>query len=679
MAKTKDFQFRIELGGDIEVSEATVTILRITRSEPILIETRNLRGPSFTASLPLEGTQSFYAVARIRKILHGGEGIELKERSVQLVSVFTHAATTVALSERVTVATAYSFARFLRIDSQGSVILCDPNQAAGIAYGMKNNFISTDGDLSRVIRSTPNGMETNSLAMFNFLSNLVYYCLIDPKVYSDFTRLTRSGSALGALLELTRDPFIDPEAIYGTICGMPQIFEPSLTSLEAPASPIPNQWTLTLKVNDSGAENFMIAGVGYLDFDKNDRLWLTNNVRQGTPNSSTFCVVLEPDGSPAPFSPLFGGGLLGAGFGIAADPEGEKIYVGNFGWGPTEWNPQQGSISAFSHDGSVLSPSKGYTEGLSRVQGMEFDAEGNLWMASWGSQDPMPYTASKYDFKSERSAVVVYLEGDPERALVHSFDSPYDLTFDVTVDPQGHAYVSNSGYGGDESRGLPAVASSVYKLRIDNGKLCVLAKWVSPKGYEAFRQVAVGADGYVYVGGVASSRVIRLDRDLRHPHEIKKNIYGPWGLTFGGDGTLFVANFLGDLETDSETVGETETGTLPEDEGMSRHLGPHSVTVLREADEKTARLMTVPTGGHEVTLANGLPLYGNPKTPSGDDIPLHSYDPLMRLTATRIDRAGNLWACNNWKPSAAIDVVRGNPGGDGLVAFVGIAEPTPRD
>ena len=88
--------------------------------------------------------------------------------------------------------------------------------------------------------------------------------------------------------------------------------------------------------------------------------------------------------------------------------------------------------------------------------------------------------------------------------------------------------------------------------------------------------------------------------------------------------------------------------------------------------------MTLPTGGNEVTLANGLPLYGNPETGSGQEIPLHSYDPLMRLTGTSIDRAGNLWAFNNWKPSAAIDLIRGNPPGDGVVIFVGVAEPQPR-
>jgi len=51
--------------------------------------------------------------------------------------------------------------------------------------------------------------------------------------------------------------------------------------------------------------------------------------------------------------------------------------------------------------------------------------------------------------------------------------------------------------------------------------------------------------------------------------------------------------------------------------------------------------MTLPTGGEPVTLANGLPLYGNPRTGDGVPIRLPSHDQLMRLTGSRIDRSGS--------------------------------------
>ena len=76
--------------------------------------------------------------------------------------------------------------------------------------------------------------------------------------------------------------------------------------------------------------------------------------------------------------------------------------------------------------------------------------------------------------------------------------------------------------------------------------------------------------------------------------------------------------------------------------------------------------MTLPSAGDQVMLANGFPLYGNLYGPS--------YDPLQRMTSTNIDAVGNLWAINNWKPSLDNDV-SANPGGDGVVIFVGVAEP----
>jgi hypothetical protein len=71
-----------------------------------------------------------------------------------------------------------------------------------------------------------------------------------------------------------------------------------------------------------------------------------------------------------------------------------------------------------------------------------------------------------------------------------------------------------------------------------------------------------------------------------------------------------------------------------------------------------------------VLLHNGAPLYDY--GPSAlENVPC--YSPLMRMTATAIDRAGNLWTTNNWKPDITIDLV--NPGGDGICIFVGLAKP----
>ncbi len=297
MTESKNHTFNIDLGGDIVVSEAVINIYGITSSNPELIDSRVVTTSTFTVQVPVDDTGFFYVVAEIRRFLLDGGEVDTGDRTFQLISTFTSASDTIALGERLTVATTYCFARFLQVDAEGTATIAGPDRALRVASLMKDNFMASDGTLSKVIQTSPNGLETNSYAMLNFLSNLLYYCLATPAVYTDFTYLLEAGSSLEALLSLARDPFTDPMVIYSLISERTQVYSPSLPSLESPASPLPDQWTLTIKVNNSGSENFLIAGVGYVVFDKNDRAWLTNNVRQGTPNSSTFCVILEPDGS----------------------------------------------------------------------------------------------------------------------------------------------------------------------------------------------------------------------------------------------------------------------------------------------------------------------------------------------------------------------------------------------
>jgi len=67
---------------------------------------------------------------------------------------------------------------------------------------------------------------------------------------------------------------------------------------------------------------------GHLVFDDNDFAWITNNLMQGTTINANCFGVLKPDSSPAggrngtPNSPIFGGGVLGQGFGITRDHSG---------------------------------------------------------------------------------------------------------------------------------------------------------------------------------------------------------------------------------------------------------------------------------------------------------------------------------------------------------------------
>jgi hypothetical protein len=57
---------------------------------------------------------------------------------------------------------------------------------------------------------------------------------------------------------------------------------------------------------------------------------------------------------------------------------------------------------------------------------------------------------------------------------------------------------------------------------------------------------------------------------------------------------------------------------------------------------------------------------GQPIAPTG-----YHFDGLTRNTAATIDPSGNVWVTNNW----LLDPVQTNPGGDGMVVFIGLAAP----
>ena len=103
----------------------------------------------------------------------------------------------------------------------GGIIFKSTDRVLGLSLGMRENFISTNGVVSRVIESSPNGLQTNSLPLWNSLSNLLYGASIDPNVYSQFTNLVSdegdSKTFLAALFYITREPFTAVSGIYTLI------------------------------------------------------------------------------------------------------------------------------------------------------------------------------------------------------------------------------------------------------------------------------------------------------------------------------------------------------------------------------------------------------------------------------------------------------------------------------
>ncbi len=693
---SKSVQFNVNVKNlDITSGDYKVFGIGNDRTE---LSVSSFQGNTF--SVNVDGSEGDYFAVVV--LLKSYNNVDILDKNINLLATFrlTENSNIVMVCPESSIASIYTFAQMTTVRNDGFVDIKGEKHKMKIAYGMKQNFYVTEGQIGALISNSPNALETNSFSMFNSLCNLLYYCIIDTSFYTQFLNYawhetsSPNNSFLGAVRNIIFDPFHNAVEIYQMLVDKSEVYSPSLTTMKVPpANRAPNNWTLTIKNNTSGSLNFIPSGLGYVVFDADDNAWIGNNFRAGGGYSATHGLVYKYDATPASFSPVQGGGLLGAGFGTAVDHNRDYVTFGNFGWSSEFNNPQEGSISRFSiKDGRPLNSSNGITtQGLNRVQGMDYDSNGNLWLSSIGCQDPFaPAPKGDYQFSSSPSAIVVYLDDDPENMLIcntfpikkrstgeiETIQSEYLKIFDVCLDPTTPETAFISCIGTYHKESDKSALSTVYKVAINRNmnSIDVLDYWFSDffnektneVGFESLRQVTCNANGDVIVVGVESSRATVLHNDLSQGviEYYDTATYSPWGVKVDMNGTVFLANFA------------EETGK-PDDNSLDME-GPFGVTMLRDtSDSASAKLLTVPTGGSEVTLANGFSLYGSLGAKDTSDLnpnKMKCFQPLMRLTATNIDRAGNLWCLNNWKPSAKVDV-QDNPGGDGPVIFIGIAAP----
>ncbi len=394
-------------------------------------------------------------------------------------------------------------------------------------------------------------------------------------------------------------------------------------------------FTLAVKVNATGRRDVNgdelcpCGGPGNIAFDRNGYAWITNNVIQGTPGSAHCFVVLKPNGQPADGvgdtadSPIFGGGIVGQGFGIGIDPSG-NVWAGNFGWGSDIPN---GSVSEFTPSGLPISPSAGYVDGLDQVQGTTSDQKGNIWMASYAG-----------------NSVHVFPRGDPDAGFPPYADQNTS-PFHVVIDDDGFGWVTYTG-----SSALSKFAFS--KTGLVRQFTVPLGTDTRPKG------MALDSHGNAWVAAGAASLVYAVDSKGKTIGGFSGGgILGPWGVGVDSEDNVWVANF----GPDEQVPTKYRVSRLC---GASVHHCPPGARLGDPISPDTG--YTLPSAGDPVRLNNGDLLY-EPLSPP-------SYKPLMRATAAHIDMAGNVWITNNWKPSGLNDVA-GNPGGDGVVIFVGLAAP----
>jgi hypothetical protein len=489
-----------------------------------------------------------------------------------------------------------------------------------------------------VLLASPNADETNSLRLTRSLANLLAASVTSRGVAASFLALTKPSrgpvpqSTAQALANLARDPAQNAEQIY-RLTTRAQAYDP-------PLARTPDAWTVVVKVNDSGDDDpdALVGGPGNLVFDDRGYAWVTNNVVQGDTISSTEVVVLQPNGKPSdgtngtPLSPLTGSGILGTGFGVTIDATG-TIWYGNFGWGGKAYYPDPGaSISRFSLAGAPLSGS-GEGGGVDRAQGMATDADGNVWVASYGND-----------------SVFVFPGGDVTHgvSLTQYFGSQ---PFDVAIAPDGAAWVSLSGGL------LGGYPSSVARFTFESG---ILRRDILRPLGSALKGLAVDSKGNVWVASLGEDAVYRLRPDGRVFGQFAGGgILGPWDVTIDGDDNVWVSNF-GQISV----TNIFPHGRLSKLCGSERSACPPGKKTGDAISPETG--YPTPSAGSQVLLHNGEPLYGAGAPPS--------FAPMTRQTSSVIDQAGNIWTINNYKADFTVDAVA-NPGGDGILIYVGLAPP----
>lgn len=537
----------------------------------------------------------------------------------------------VTINERTTIATAYTMAQFIVEDAIG-----------GNSTGLKNasgtfrNLVDLrTGEIGAVLGKSPNGPDTSTMRIFNSLANLLAGCV------------SQLGDCV-ALFELTTPP--GGEAPHNTLEAAVNIAHYSwqnsaklflLSLLVAPYQPAmtvpPVTWTLAIKYVGNGHE---FDGPGAMAFDENGDVWVSMNYQARRDHSLPSCAndrltKLTATGEDAPGAPYPGrkGGLSGVGFGITLDPSGD-VWLGNFGFFgstcPPDRLPPANSVSKFSPEGEVLSPRTGFTQGcISSAQGTVSDQEGNIWIANTCGGTVTQYRhGNPNDFW-----VFDTLAGhliDPDSCTL----CPGSKPFDIAIDAGGNAWITDN-----ETYSALKLSSDGALLASVGGPDTGVLKAPLGVAIDSLGNVWVANSGFVPIPCAtcgASQDYGDLDPDLDNASvtQIDPNgvpvgspykgggIFIPWGVAVDGNDNVWVANFGGRRVT--ELCG--------------------------------ARSETCPPG--DVT--------GDGIAPLG----YHS-DALQRNTGVSIDPSGNVWLTNNW----LIDPIQTNPGGDGLVVFIGLAAP----
>ncbi len=247
-----------------------------------------------------------------------------------------------------------------------------------------------------------------------------------------------------------------------------------------------------------------------------------------------------------------------------------------------------------------------------------FDKDKNLWILGY-----------------QNNKIVVLIGGSIENKA--TFDLlQTEFPFHLVVDSNNVVSVSVSY----------SSVSFVYRLKLENNIIVQVGKIQLDS--DKLLGMAVDSKNNIYVCSPTNNTVYKIFPNNNNIELTGTSISSPWGCSVDSSDNVWIANFSSPTNVNYGVTHIDSSGNT---------LSPINTGY------------TLPSGGSEVLLANGEPLYGT--GPVGQKLGA-CFIPLMRATSAQIDMAGNVWVANNWKPNFLNDVAF-NPGGDGIVIFIGLA------
>ncbi|MBX3358870.1 MAG: NHL repeat-containing protein [Phycisphaeraceae bacterium] len=526
---------------------------------------------------------------------------------------------TVTINERTTIATAYAMAQFI----DGAAIGGKWPGLQNAAGTLRNLVDVRNGTVGHVLGTPPNGNATSTMQTFNSLANLLAGAIRGGHFGALLFLATPPGGpppadTLQAAVNIAHYPWQNPLALY-LVSQAYQPYQPS-------RSHAPITWTLALKYTGNGHE---FDGPGAMAFDARGDVWICNNYMFRHNRLLPTCggrmvLKLTATGEDAPGAPFDGNpaGVDGVGFGITVDPEG-NVWLGNFGFFgstcPCRFAPPANSVSKLNAAGMPLSPPTGFTQGcIASPQSTVSDQKGSIWIAN-----------------ACGGSVTKYISGHPDTNWVYGIDSNSRLKpgmcpqtansrpFGIAIDGSGNAWVTDnlnftafrlSPEGTRTALAGPETGiNRPMGIAVDSHD----GVWISNSGVVNMPCTYCDVGGAQDYGQLApdltSASITHLDSDGNFVGNYTGGgLWIPWGIAVDGNDNVWVANF----------------------------------------------------GGFRVSGFNGST--GEPLSPLG----FYS-DALDRNTAVSIDPSGNVWLANNWR-TIPIQI---NPGGDGMVVFIGLAAP----